>query len=650
MVMKMSLKTKLIGAFLVVAMLVLVAGGVGLTMTKIVGNAGDTIVKNMTPLQEVVLRNAGELSELNFTLSKYMQETNDLGPLEIALDQNILDFQMWMQMPTLGTDSGEFLNSEIGKNYVRRHLTIVVPKSSSAQVIELTKKEQDLIKDLQSVVARAKEVQRAYVADMVVRIDGQAIEMSDYVPKVKLDFIDWNSALQDAGEIGTKFTGITDPKETLLGKWLYTVNSNQEQLQNSVEALKKYYGKYIKTAVEINAASTAEDKLAIFNKSKTTKIRVQKSLAKLAAYVSQRNEEALAARKEVGGEITIISQQLRDISDELVKTVDVQMSAAVADSGKAQMTAMTLLPLITVFAIIFAVIVGVSLSLSITKPVSLIVSMMQAMSQGDLSRRLKIKRDDELGAMTQSLDAFVDTLTTMITQIRAAAEQLAAATEEVSAASQKISDGAQQQSASFEELSSSVQSNATNAQSASEVSRNVSDSATKTGDGMSATIEAINGIEKSSNQIAEAVAIITDIADQTNLLALNAAIEAARAGEHGKGFAVVADEVRKLAERSAASAKDIKLLIQESSGQVLNGVELSKAAGEDLKGIVADIGKVAGQLQSISTATQEQAATMEENTSITESNASAAEELSASSEQMAAQAQELQKLVGQFKL
>jgi len=290
------------------------------------------------------------------------------------------------------------------------------------------------------------------------------------------------------------------------------------------------------------------------------------------------------------------------------------------------------------------------LSKNIFKPIQNAIDFSNKLSNGDLTADIKVTANDEIGLLSSALNEMGKKMNGILCQIKVATDQFNMATQEISSSAQKISDGAQQQAASFEELSGSVQSNATSASNANEVAQSVASNAKDTGKGMDDTMDSMSSIEKFSKQINEAVEIITDIADQTNLLALNAAIEAARAGEHGKGFAVVADEVRKLAERSADSAKDIKQLIQDSTVQVQKGVSLSHDAGGSLKKIVVEIAKVAEQLKSISTATQEQAATMEENTSITESNAAASEELAAAAEQMSAQAQELQKLVGQFKI
>lgn len=270
--------------------------------------------------------------------------------------------------------------------------------------------------------------------------------------------------------------------------------------------------------------------------------------------------------------------------------------------------------------------------------------------EGDLRKRVKVTGDEDLKELTKSFNELIYRFENIVRNIRQAAMHLTDSSGEITDVSSNISRGARQQTIAFEELSHSVEFNALNAESANALAQQAAHGIEKVNEGMQNTIEAMAAIERGSKQIKEAVNLITDIADQTNLLALNAAIEAARAGEHGKGFAVVADEVRKLAERSAASASDISKLMDESAKQVKDGARLSAQSGENLRGIVDKIMMIADQLESISAATQKQAKAMKESTFIVESNVVSSQELSEAATAMNSQVRNLESLVNQFKI
>ena len=454
-----------------------------------------------------------------------------------------------------------------------------------------------------------------------------------------------SSDLQEDGRSVEKINALQARIDTTLPEFEKTIiASNIREAFNAFVAARNAYTPKLRQCIAMAAAGKKKEAYA-YARADVAPIRAKMAatLQKLVELKKGRAEETARANSELAGHATWITLVVMSLG--------------------------FLLPAV----------IGMFLAALLSRPIGTLAAKARTIASGDLTVQVNVESKDEVGQLASAFAQMVESLRDTIAGVGESTSAVASASSEISSSTEEMAAGAQEQTSqaaevasAVEEMTKTIQENSKNTGNTAETAKQVKSAAEEGGrvveetvagmrriaDVVNRSADTVRTLGKSSNQIGEIISVIDDIADQTNLLALNAAIEAARAGEQGRGFAVVADEVRKLAERTTKATKEIAGMIrtiqadtagavtsmEEGTKEVNKGIGLADRAGTSLKDIVAMVQKLTDMVAQIAAASEEQSSASEQISKNVEAISSVTNQTASATQQIARAAEDLNHL------
>jgi methyl-accepting chemotaxis protein len=466
--------------------------------------------------------------------------------------------------------------------------------------------------------------------------------------------------------------------------------SDQAARENATKAIDTARGKYkasIERLTKLEGTAKGKDLLA----------RIKDNIANGKANNLRALELVKTGDKEAGIAlfVTIVqsgAKEVFELCDQLIRYQSEDVAYQYAQAQSSYRSTVMLLVVLGTIIISFAVISAVTLRKSIVEPIRLTIHEAKQLAEGNLAIAIMADRGDEFGQQASAMKEIVEKWRDIIGNVKQASDSVALSAEQLSRNAGDMSQGANEQAeraqlvaTASEEMSQTVDDIARNASMIATTATQAASTAKAGGETVQESVREVTEIAETveesarditslaelSKRIGEIIGIIDEIADQTNLLALNAAIEAARAGEHGRGFAVVADEVRKLAERTTGATSEVSGIVREIQTKVTSsvasiervstkvgrGVELSSKAGHELQAIIGSVDQLHLMIQQIASAINEMSATsdqisrdIESISSISVETSSASGEVHRASNELSTLGTTLQDIARQFRL